>query len=49
MFDDSVGHVLQRGLPAAVCDKTAAALADVLSKNVLVTDSTWHYNGGGCC
>ena len=49
LFDDSAGHVLQRGLPAAVCDKTAAALADALSKDVLVTDSTWHYNGGGGC
>ena len=49
VFDDSAGHVLQRGLPAAVCDKSAAKLAASLPKDVLVTDSTWHYNGGGCC
>ncbi|MBW4651302.1 MAG: arsenosugar biosynthesis arsenite methyltransferase ArsM [Kastovskya adunca ATA6-11-RM4] len=47
VFDDSAGHVLQRGVPAAVCDKTAAKLA-VLG-DILITDSTWHYDGGGCC
>lgn len=49
VFDDSAGHILQRGLPAAVCDKTAAKLASLMPKEVLITDSTWHYNGGGCC
>ncbi len=49
VFDDSAGHILQRGLPAAVCDKTAAKLGASLPLNVLITDSTWHYNGGGCC
>ncbi len=47
-FDDCAGHVLQRGLPAAVCDKTALALA-ALPEEVLITHSTWHYVGGGCC
>lgn len=49
IFDDSAGHILQRGVPAAVCDKTAAKLAISIAKDVLVTDSTWHYVGGGCC
>ena len=49
MFDDSAGHILQRGVPAAVCDKTAAKLASAISENVIITDSTWHYTGGGCC
>jgi len=48
-FDDSAGHILQRGLPAAVCDKTAAKLASLIPKDVVVTNSTWHYSGGGCC
>jgi len=48
-FDDSAGHVLQPGIPAAVCDKTAAKLAALISNEVIVTDSTWHYSGGGCC
>jgi len=48
-FDDSAGHILQRGVPAAVCDKTAAKLASLIPKDVVVTNSTWHYIGGGCC
>lgn len=49
IFDDSAGHVLQRGVPAAVCDKTAAKLSASFPQDILVTDSTWHYIGGGCC
>lgn len=48
IFDDSAGHILTRGVPAAVCDKTAANLG-AIGQNVLITDSTWHYVGGGCC
>jgi len=48
-LDDGAGHVLQRGLPAAVCDKTANALAQRFSDDVVITESTWHYGGGGCC
>lgn len=49
IFDDAAGHILQRGVPAAVCDKTAAKLAGTTPRDILVTDSTWHYIGGGCC
>lgn len=48
-FNDQAGHILQRGLPAAVCDKTAAKFASLISTDVMITDSTWHYDGGGCC
>ncbi len=48
-FDDQAGHILQPGVPMAVCDKTAAKLAALNSEEILITDSTWHYNGGGCC
>lgn len=48
-FDDSAGHILQRGVPAAVCDKTAAKLGGLMPKEILITNSTWHYTGGGCC
>lgn len=48
-FDDKAGHILQRGVPASVCDKTAAKLAASNPKDILITDSTWHYIGGGCC
>jgi SAM-dependent methyltransferase len=46
-FDDQAGHILQRGVPAAVCDKTAGKLAQF--EQIFTTDSTWHYDGGGCC
>jgi hypothetical protein len=48
-FDDEAGHVLPRGIPASVCDKTAVKLADFMPDQIMITDSTWHYNGGGCC
>lgn len=47
-FDDGKGHVLLQNQPLAVCDKTAAALARA-SEKIHVSESTWHYNGGGCC
>lgn len=46
-YDDGAGHTLQGGVPAAVCDKTAAKLSE--HKAILVTASTWYYDGGGCC
>ncbi|HEY9704855.1 MAG TPA: arsenosugar biosynthesis arsenite methyltransferase ArsM, partial [Allocoleopsis sp.] len=46
-FNDGKGHILPQGIPQAVCDKTAAKLKQY--KDILITDSTWHYNGGGCC
>ena len=49
MLDDKAGHILQKGLPVAVCDKTADKLAKGFPNEVLITDSTWHYDGGGCC
>jgi ubiquinone/menaquinone biosynthesis C-methylase UbiE len=48
-FDDSKGHVLQRGIPAGVCDKTAAQLAKYPPRELIITNSTWYYSGGGCC
>ncbi|MCT7949231.1 arsenosugar biosynthesis arsenite methyltransferase ArsM [Ancylothrix sp. C2] len=48
-FDDNNGHILQRGIPAAVCDKTAKNLSGSNPDQILITDSTWHYVGGGCC
>jgi hypothetical protein len=49
IFDDRLGHILTKGLPAAVCDKTAANLASLLTDDCIITPSTWHYQGGGCC
>lgn len=48
-FDDGRGHVLPRTLPRDVCDKTAAALAALGRPDLVLSPSTWHYGGGGCC
>jgi SAM-dependent methyltransferase len=48
-FDDKKGHVLMRNQPLAVCDKTAAALASLGRNDIFISESTFHYNGGGCC
>lgn len=48
-FDDGKGHVLERDLPLGVCDKTAEALLALGQPDLLVTESTWHYSGDGCC
>jgi SAM-dependent methyltransferase len=48
-FDDGKGHVLLQNQPMAVCDKTAAALAALRRDDILISGSTWFYDGGGCC
>ena len=48
-FDDKKGHVLLQNQPLAVCDKTAKALLDSNRKDLLLSPSTFHYDGGGCC
>ena len=48
-FDDNKGHVLLPNQPLAVCDKTAGALASLRKEDIFISDSTWFYDGGGCC
>ncbi len=48
-FDDGKGHTLHRDVPLAICDKTAKGLADLKRPDLMITERTWHYNGGGCC
>ncbi len=48
-FDDKKGHVLLKNQPIAVCDKTADALALLQRDDVFISESTYHYDGGGCC
>ena len=48
-LDDGAGHIMQRGIPLAVCDKTARKLAERFPQEILTTTSTWYYDGGGCC
>ncbi|MFQ5766377.1 MAG: arsenosugar biosynthesis arsenite methyltransferase ArsM [Acidobacteriota bacterium] len=49
IYDDGQGHLLQRDQPLSVCDKTAAQLQALGRHDLLVTPSTWFYDGGGCC
>ncbi len=48
-FSDGKGHELRQNQPLAVCDKTAAALLRLKRDDILVTESTYFYDGGGCC
>ena len=49
IFDDGKGHVMTPNQPLAVCDKTAAALLAMGRDDLHVSNSTWFYDGGGCC
>lgn len=48
-FDDHKGHVLYYNQPLAVCDKTAKALLSLHRSDIYVSESTYFYDGGGCC
>ncbi|TBW29913.1 arsenosugar biosynthesis arsenite methyltransferase ArsM [Gramella sp. KN1008] len=48
-FDDGKGHVLLKNQPLAICDKTAGAIAALERDDIFISESTWHYDGGGCC
>lgn len=49
LFDDNKGHTLLQNQPLAVCDKTAGALAALGRKDIFISESTYFYDGGGCC
>ena len=48
-FDDGKGHILGLNQPLSVCDKTAGALQSLGRKDIFISDSTYFYDGGGCC
>jgi SAM-dependent methyltransferase len=48
-FDDKNGHILLQNQPLAICDKTAQALKNTNHNNIFISESTYHYDGGGCC
>ena len=48
-YDDQNGHVLFPNQPLAICDKTAESLANLKREDLFISESTWHYDGGGCC
>ncbi|GEO04615.1 methyltransferase type 11 [Adhaeribacter aerolatus] len=49
LFDDGKGHTLLQNQPLAVCDKTAKALAALGRNDIFISESTYFYDGGGCC
>jgi ubiquinone/menaquinone biosynthesis C-methylase UbiE len=49
LFDDKKGHVLMQQMPLAVCDKTANALEKLKNSAIHISESTYFYDGGGCC
>jgi len=49
MFDDGKGHTLLQNHPLSVCDKTAATLKALGKGDIFISESTWFYDGGGCC
>ncbi len=48
-FDDGNGHALFYNQPLSVCDKTAGALKGLGRDDIFITNSTFFYDGGGCC
>jgi len=48
-FDDKKGHTLLQNMPLAICDKTANALAHLNKPDIFISESTYFYDGGGCC
>lgn len=49
LFDDGKGHTLLPNQPLAVCDKTAGALNELQRNDIFLSESTYFYDGGGCC
>lgn len=48
-FDDEKSHVLLHNQPLAVCDKTAGNLKALNRNDIFISESTFFYDGGGCC
>ncbi len=48
-WDDGKGHFFARDLPLGVCDKTGLALKALGREDLVITESTFHYPGDGCC
>ena len=48
-LDDKKGHVLLQNQPLTICDKTAKYLGKLNRNDIFISNSTFHYDGGGCC
>jgi SAM-dependent methyltransferase len=49
LYNDKKGHILLQNQPLAICDKTARALANLGREDIFISESTYFYDGGGCC
>jgi SAM-dependent methyltransferase len=49
LFDDKQGHILLQQMPLAICDKTAGTLQSLNKQDIHISESTYFYDGGGCC
>ncbi|PCI95777.1 MAG: SAM-dependent methyltransferase [Flavobacteriales bacterium] len=49
LFDDKNGHTFLQNMPLAICDKTANALQKLNKLDIHISESTYFYDGGGCC
>lgn len=48
-FDDGAGHTLMQNSPLAICDKTARQFKALNRSDIFISESTYFYDGGGCC
>ncbi|HIP31995.1 MAG TPA: methyltransferase domain-containing protein [Crocinitomicaceae bacterium] len=48
-FDDGAGHTLMQNSPLAICDKTAGQFKALGRNDIHISESTYFYDGGGCC
>ena len=49
LLDDKKGHILLQNQPLAVCNKTAGDFAALGRDDIFISESTYFYDGGGCC
>ena len=48
-FDDGKGHTLTPNQPLGICDKTAKSFKALNREDLYISESTYHYDGGGAC
>jgi len=48
-FDDNAGHVMVKNQPLVICNKTAGDIKKLNRDDIFISESTYFYDGGGCC
>jgi len=49
LFDDKKGHILLQNQSLAICNKTAGDFESLERDDIFISESTYFYDGGGCC